>query len=266
MPLMNIVLPFLPERTAKPRNAGLTMVMDKGLSIREAEDFMSVGSEYTDFVKLGFGTSLITPGFDVKIQLYKKSGVIPYFGGTLFEAFVIRNMFREYIDFLDKYEVDLVEVSDGSYDIEHNKKLEYISILAERFTVISEVGSKKANVIYTPDEWVSMMKSELIAGSIKVIAEARESGTTGIYNEDGSINNKIISGISDHVKLENVLWEAPLKSQQAWFIKHFGANVNLGNISPAEIIPLESLRLGLRGDTFFQFLPEDLKNQPLQDT
>lgn len=256
---MNNVLPFLPERTAKPRNSGLTMVMDKGLSIREAEDFISVGCEYTDFVKLGFGTSLITPGFDKKIQIYKKGGVIPYFGGTLFEAFIIRNMFKEYIDFLDKYEVELVEVSDGSYDIEHQRKLEYISRLAERFTVISEVGSKKADVIYSPEEWVSMMKSELTAGSIKVIAEARESGTTGIYNEDGSINKRIISAISEHVKLENVLWEAPLKSQQAWFIKNFGANVNLGNIAPAEIIPLESLRLGLRGDTFFQFLPDELK-------
>jgi phosphosulfolactate synthase len=256
---MNNVLPFLPERTAKPRNSGLTMVMDKGLSIREAEDFMSVGSEYTDYVKLGFGTSLITPGFERKIRIYKNAGVIPYFGGTLFEAFIIRNMFSEFVDFLDKYEVDLVEVSDGSYDIEPDKKLEYISTLAKRFTVVSEVGSKKANVIYSPEEWVAMMKTELEAGSVKVIAEARESGTTGIYNEDGSINNIIISAISDHVKLENVLWEAPLKSQQAWFIKHFGANVNLGNIAPAEIIPLESLRLGLRGDTFFQFLPDELK-------
>ena len=257
---MNNVLPYLPERTAKPRNSGLTMVMDKGLSIREAEDFMSIGSEYTDFVKLGFGTSLITPGFDKKIQIYKRAGVIPYFGGTLFEAFIIRNMFNEYIDFMNKYEVEMVEVSDGSYDIERDRKIEYIARLAEKFTVISEVGSKKADVVYSPDEWVSMMKAELNAGSIKVIAEARESGTTGIYNEDGSINNKIITAISDHVKLDNVLWEAPLKSQQAWFIKHFGANVNLGNIAPAEIIPLESLRLGLRGDTFFQFLPEELKH------
>ena len=183
---------FCQKERLKPRNSGLTMVMDKGLSIREAEDFMSVGSEYTDFVKLGFGTSLITPGFEKKIQMYKKAGVIPYFGGTLFEAFIIRNMFSEYIDFLDKYEVDLVEVSDGSYDIEHERKLEYISRLAERFTVISEVGSKKADVVYSPEEWVSMMKAELNAGSVKVIAEARESGTTGIYNEDGSINNKII--------------------------------------------------------------------------
>ena len=256
---MMTLLPFLPERPIKPRNSGITMVMDKGLSIREAEDFMSVGSGYTDYVKLGFGTSLITPGFEKKIALYKKSGAIPYFGGTLFEAFIIRNMFQEFIDFIDKYEIDVVEVSDGSYDFEHKRKLEYISRLAERGTVISEVGSKKKEVIYTPEEWVAMMKTELNAGSVKVIAEARESGTTGIYNEDGSINNSIICGIAEHVKLENVIWEAPLKSQQTWFIKNFGANVNLGNIAPHEIIPLESLRLGLRGDTFFQFLPEELK-------
>lgn len=254
-----MVLPFMPERPAKPRNSGITMVMDKGLGIRETEDFMSVGSEYTDYVKLGFGTSLVTPGFEKKISIYKKSGIIPYFGGTLFEAFIVRNMFNEYIEFLDKNEIEMVEVSDGSYDIDRNKKLDYISRLAEKHTVISEVGSKKKNVVYSPDEWVAMMKAELNAGSVKVIAEARESGTTGIYNEDGSVNNTIIAAISEHVKLENVIWEAPLKSQQAWFIKHFGANVNLGNIAPNEIIALESLRLGLRGDTFFQFLPESLK-------
>jgi phosphosulfolactate synthase len=253
------LLPFMPERPLKPRNSGITMVMDKGLSIREAEDFMSVGSEYTDYVKLGFGTSLITPGFEKKIAIYKKAGAKPYFGGTLFEAFIIRNMFSEFIDFLDKHEIEVVEVSDGSYDFEHKRKLEYINKLTERGTVISEVGSKKKNVVYTPEEWVAMMKAELGAGSVKVIAEARESGTIGIYNEDGSINNEIICGIAEHVKLENVIWEAPLKSQQSWFIKNFGANVNLGNIAPHEIIPLESLRLGLRGDTFFQFLPEEMK-------
>jgi phosphosulfolactate synthase len=170
-------------------------------------------------------------------------------------------MFREFIKFLDKHEIDLVEVSDGSYDIEHSRKLEYIKILSKRGTVISEVGSKKKEVVYSPGEWVAMMKSELQAGSVKVIAEARESGTTGIYNEDGSINNKIIGAISEHVKLENVIWEAPIKAQQAWFIKHFGANVNLGNIAPYEVISLETLRLGLRGDTFFQFLPDKLKGK-----
>src|SRR5664279_88895 len=256
---MKKLLPFLPERPSKPRKSGITMVMDKGLSLREAEDFMSVGSEYTDMVKLGFGTVLITPGFEKKIAMYKKACVTPYFGGTLFEAFIIRNKFKEFVDFLDKNEIDLVEVSDGSYEFEHKRKLDYISKLAERGTVISEVGSKKKNIVYSPEEWVSMMKSELAAGSVKVIAEARESGTIGIYNEDGSINDEIVCGIALHVKLENVIWEAPLKSQQSWFIKNFGANVNLGNIAPTEIIALESLRLGLRSDTFFQFLPKELR-------
>jgi phosphosulfolactate synthase len=210
-------------------------------------------------VKLGFGTSLVTPDLKKKIKIYKNAGCIPYFGGTLFEAFIIRNMFKEFNEFLDKYEIDMVEVSDGSYDFEHNRKLEYINKLSNRGTVISEVGSKKKEIVYSPDQWVDMMKSELNAGSIKVIAEARESGTIGIYNEDGSINKTIISEISDKVKMENVIWEAPLKSQQVWFIKNFGANVNLGNIAPNEIISLESLRLGLRGDTFFQFLPDELK-------
>jgi phosphosulfolactate synthase len=256
---MKNILSYIPERPSKPRDSGLTMVMDKGLSIREAEDFMSVGSEYTDFVKLGFGTSLITPGFEKKLKVYKKAGCIPYFGGTLFEAFIIRNMFQDYLKLIDDLEIELVEVSDGSYDIPHRAKLEYISTLAKRGKVISEVGSKKKDVVYAPDQWVAMMKSELNAGSAKVIAEARESGTIGIYNDDGSINMPLIKEISEHVRLENVIWEAPLKSQQAWFINNFGANVNLGNIAPNEIIPLESLRRGLRGDTFFQFLPDDLK-------
>jgi len=256
--MMNSTLPFIPDRLVKPRKSGLTMVMDKGLSVREAEDFMSVGSEYTDYVKLGFGTSVITPDLGNKLKVYKKAGVIPYFGGTLFEAFIVRNMFREFIDFIDKYEIELVEISDGSFEIEHKKKLEYISYIARQRTVISEVGSKKKDIVYSPDEWVEMMKTELEAGSSRVIAEARESGTIGIYNDDGSVNRTLIQAISDNVKLENVIWEAPLKSQQAWFIKQFGANVNLGNIPPAEIIPLETLRLGLRGDTFFQFLPGDL--------
>ena len=258
---MKPTIPFLPDRSVKPRDSGLTMVMDKGLSVREAEDFMQVGSEYTDFVKLGFGTSLITPGLEKKIAFYKNAGVIPYFGGTLFEAFVIRNMFGEFVELLDRYGIEMAEVSDGSYDLDHSLKLEYIATLARRGQVISEVGPQKKEVVYTPDQWVSMMKAELEAGSLKVIAEARESGTTGIYNEDGSVNNKIIGAITKHVRIENVIWEAPLKSQQVWFIKNFGANVNLGNIPPAEIIPLESLRLGLRGDTFFQFLPIELKNR-----
>ena len=255
---MRIEIPHLPQRTIKPREAGLTMVMDKGLSIEQAKSMMSVGSDLIDYVKLGFGTSLVTPKVKDKIKVYLEAGVIPYLGGTLFEAFVIRGLFEKYMDLMDEFGLSFVEISDGSYEMPQADKLKYISEMAKRYTVISEVGSKKKDVIYTPDEWVSMMRSELEAGSIKVVAEARESGTTGIYNSDGSTNNELIDSIAHHISLDNVIWEAPVKSQQAWFVKEFGHNVNLGNIAPDEIIALEALRCGLRGDTFFQFLPENI--------
>jgi len=253
------LLTHIPVRPAKPRHEGLTMVMDKGLSLREAEDFSSVGSEYTDFVKLGFGTSVITPDVDKKIKVYHKAGMTVYLGGTLFEAFIIRGMFNEYVELIRSAGIKMVEISDGSYEIDHTDKLKYIKTLSKEFTVISEVGSKKKNIVYSPDQWVDMMKSELDAGSVKVIAEARESGTIGIYNDDGSVNLDLINTISKQIGFDKVLWEAPQKSQQAWFIQNFGANVNLGNIAPNEIIALETLRLGLRGDTFFSFLPADIK-------
>ena len=251
---MIVNLPGMPDRTAKPRTSGLTMVMDKGLSLREAEDLMSVGSEYIDYLKLGFGTSVFTPDVKKKVEAYESAGVRTYLGGTLFEAYVIRNMFDDYIKLIDKLGVKAVEVSDGSYEMDQDKKTDYIKQLSEKYYVLSEVGSKKKDVVYSPEEWVEMMVSELRAGSRKVIAEARESGTTGIYNSDGSINETLIDKLSDDVGFDLIIWEAPLKSQQAWFIKQFGANVNLGNISPNEIIALESLRNGLRGDTFYQFL------------
>jgi len=253
------LLTHIPARPAKPRKEGLTMVMDKGLSIREAEDFAAVGSEYVDFVKLGFGTSVITPGVDKKIRIYHEAGMTVYLGGTLFEAFIIRGLYKEYVELLKESGIRMVEISDGSYEFEHSDKLEYIRKLSKEFIVISEVGSKKKNIIYTPDQWVEMMKAELEAGSVKVIAEARESGTIGIYNDDGSVNLGLIKAISKEIGFENVLWEAPLKQQQAWFITNFGVNVNLGNIAPNEIIALESLRLGLRSDTFFSFLPEEMR-------
>jgi phosphosulfolactate synthase len=259
MKIARQLLSHIPERPSKPRNEGLTMVMDKGLSLREAQDFAEVGGEYVDFVKLGFGTSVITPDVDRKIRAYHEAGITVYLGGTLFEAFIIRGLFREYVTLLKEYGIRMVEISDGSYEFEHHEKLEYIRELSKDFTVISEVGSKKKNIIYTPEQWVEMMESELAAGSVKVIAEARESGTIGIYNDDGSVNIELIKTISRKIGFHNVLWEAPLKQQQAWFITNFGANVNLGNIAPNEIIALESLRLGLRSDTFFSFLPESLK-------
>lgn len=256
---MSITLPYLPTRSKKPRSNGLTMIMDKGLSIAEAENMMSVGSELIDFVKLGFGTALVTPGVKEKIEIYKNAGSIPYLGGTLFEAYVIRGKYKEYLELMEYLNLNMAEISDGSFEMPQEDKLKYIKDMSKHYTVISEVGSKKKDVVYSPEEWVNMMSSELEAGSLKVIAEARESGTTGIYNSDGTTNNELIESIAEHISLDNILWEAPVKSQQAWFIKEFGHNVNLGNIAPNEIIALEALRCGLRGDTFFQFLPDEMK-------
>jgi phosphosulfolactate synthase len=260
---MNQALPYIPERTLQPRESGLTMMMDKGLSVREAENFISSSAAYTDLVKFGFGTALITMGLEEKISLYKSAVLKPYFGGTLFELFVVRDRFDDFRKMLDRYQVEMAEVSDGSMAIPHEEKLEYIRKLAGQVTVLSEVGSKVAGVEIPDEKWVSMMKAELAAGSWKVIAEARESGTIGIYNKDGSAKPGLIDEIITQIAVEDVIWEAPNKSQQVWFIQLLGANVNLGNIAPAEVVSLESLRLGLRGDTFFSFLPESFHDKKL---
>jgi phosphosulfolactate synthase len=256
---MNFSLPYIPERSAKPRQKGVTMMMDKGLSIREVEDFIQMSSEFTDFVKFGFGTSAITGILKEKVKIYKQAGIEPYLGGTLFEAFIIRGMFDDYMRTMEKYGIETVEVSDGSMAMVHEKKQEYISKLSEKFRVLSEVGSKQKGVVIPPDKWIECMKNELKAGSWKVIAEARESGTVGIYHSDGSANEELILDISQHIPDEKIIWEAPTGKQQVYFINHYGSEVNLGNIAPRDVIPLECLRLGLRGDTFFNFLPEKLK-------
>lgn len=244
----------LPKRTTKPREDGITMVMDKGLSLREAEDFLSNGGEYTDIIKLGFGTSFVTPNLQDKINLYKSAGIPVYFGGTLFEAYVIRKQFDDYLRLLDRTGITHAEVSDGSIEMQHDEKCEYIRTLAKRATVLSEVGSKDAEKIIPPYEWIEQMESEIQAGVWKVIAEARESGTVGIFRNTGEVRSGLIAEIIRKIPLEKILWEAPLKAQQVWFIKLYGANVNLGNIAPNELIPLETLRLGLRGDSFHFFL------------
>ena len=263
---MNVTLPHIPDRSKKPRENGLTMVMDKGLSIREAENLIESSGEFIDLVKLGFGTSVITNKLQEKIRLYQEAELKLYFGGTLFEAFVIRDMFNEYLRFIDRYRLEFVEVSDGSMYMPHELKLQYIRQLSEKVTVLSEVGSKQKEVIIPADKWINMMKKELESGSWKVIAEARESGTTGIYHSDGTADKNLIEKISQHIDANSIIWEAPLKAQQVWFIKLFGCNVNLGNIACNEVIPLETLRLGLRGDTFFNFLPDDLKTGKQQSS
>lgn len=255
---MNFDLPFIPERTERPRSNGLTMVMDKGLSLRGAENFLDANGTLTDIIKLGFGTSYLTKDLKEKIKLYHDNDMKVYLGGTLFEAFIARGMFDDYRKLLLQLGLETVEVSDGSIDLDHDRKLEFIADLAKDFRVLSEVGSKEEGILIAPGKWVKMMDTELSAGSWKVIAEARESGNVGIYRPNGTAHVVLVNKILAKVKAEDILWEAPQKAQQVWFIKLIGANVNLGNIAPSDVIPLETLRIGLRGDTFFEFLPEEI--------
>jgi phosphosulfolactate synthase len=251
---MNYDLKNLPERTKKPRQYGFTMAMDKGMSVREAEDFVSVCSDHVDIVKLGWGTSFVTPALKEKLNVYKNAGIPAYFGGTLFEAFAVRDQFDDYRRVLDKYGMSFAEVSDGSVDMDHDKKCDYITKLSEQVTVLSEVGSKDAEKIIPPYMWIELMQKELDAGAWKVIGEARESGNVGLFRSTGEVRSGLVQEILTKIPFEKIIWEAPQKAQQVWFIKLLGPNVNLGNIAPNEVIPLETISLGLRGDTFLHFL------------
>lgn len=251
---MNFNLDHIPQRTKQPRKNGLTMVMDKGLGIRQAEDMIESAAEYIDIVKLGFGSSMITPNLEKKLEVYRSAKIPVYLGGTLLEAFIIRKKFDDYMRLLDKLKLTHAEVSDGSISLPHDEKLKYIQKLSKQVTVLTEVGSKEEGIIIHPNKWIEMIQRELNAGAWKVIAEARESGTVGIFRPSGKAHVVLVNKIIAKIPPENIIWEAPNKSGQTYFIKLLGANVNLGNISPHELIAVESLRLGLRSDTFFQYL------------
>lgn len=254
---MNYTLKNVPERTDKPRVSGYTMAMDKGLSLREVEDFVSVAGDYVDIVKLGWATSFVTPQLEEKIAIYHRANIPVYFGGTLFEAFVVRNQFDDYRRILEKYKLSFAEVSDGSIELLHENKLNFIRSLSEQVTVLSEVGSKDAAKILPPYKWIELMQAELDAGAWKVIGEAREGGNVGLFRSSGEVRSGLVEEILTKIPFERIIWEAPQKEQQVWFIKLLGTNVNLGNIAPNEVIPLETIRLGLRGDTFTYFLDEN---------
>lgn len=260
---MNFKIDHIPERTSGKREHGLTMMMDKGLSLAESGHFIDSSAPYTDLVKFGFGTALITRNLKEKVKLYQEAGLKPYFGGTLFEMFFVRNRFDDYRRFVSESGISNVEVSDGTIRMEHEEKLKCIETLAADFQVLSEVGTKVKGVELSNEVWVSNMKGELEAGAWKVIGEARESGTIGLYQSDGSANRELIDDIMKEIAVEDVLWEAPNKAQQMMFIQMLGANVNLGNIAPNEVVSLEALRCGMRGDTFFDVLPEEFHSRKL---
>lgn len=253
MPRDRFGLDDLPDRPIRPRTSGLTLVLDKGLSVRQAEDMLQVSADYVDAVKLGWGTAVVTSCLEEKLRAYRAAQVPVCLGGTLFEAFCMRGLLDEYRALLHALQIEYVEISDGTITLPHEEKLGCIRSFSEDFRVLSEVGSKDRTSILSPDTWVRMIRDELEAGSWKVICEARESGTAGVFDASGQIRSDIMDEIVKHIDPGQLVFEAPRKSQQVWFIRKFGPNVNLGNIPPDEVIPLETLRTGLRGDTLLSF-------------
>jgi len=243
----------LPNRTLKPREVGITMVMDTGLPLGLLEDYLKMNSLLIDYVKIGWGTSLVTSNIKEKINLYKKYDIPISFGGTLFELAVLQNKVQEYKSFLKENNIKYIEISDGSIEMSLRDKLSYIEEFSKDFKVLSEVGSKDTKAVVAPKKWVEEIKKTLNAGAWKVIAEGRESGKSGLYRESTEIRTGLLEEILDEIDIENLIFEAPLKSQQVWLIKHYGTNVNIGNIAFENIISLETLRLGVRGDTLLHF-------------
>ena len=244
----------VPARSPKPRTSGLTHVIDKGLNLREIEGLFDTAGDYVDIVKLGWGTSYVTQNLEKKIALYRSLEAPVVCGGTLFEAAVALGKLDEYRRWLTENRFSHVEISDGVVELPRERKLELIADLARDFVVLSEVGSKDAEVVFPPYQWVEWIREELDAGAWKVITVGREGGTAGIYRPTGEMRTGLIDEIAHSIEFGDVIFEAPTKSAQAWFVKHFGPEVNLGNIPPDEVIPLETLRLGLRADTLKEVL------------
>jgi len=239
----------LPERTAKPRQQGITHVLDRGLSVAGVDGLVEVAGDYIDMVKLGWGTAVATGNLDAKLKRYHEHGIPVMFGGTLTELAIAQDRLDQLVAWLHELELEHIEVSDGTITLEHDRKLELIEHLAKEFTVLSEVGSKDDTRIMAPFRWVEQIEGELGAGAWKVIAEARESGSVGIFRHDGEVRMGLIDEIVHAVEPDKILFEAPRKDQQVWFIRRFGPDVNLGNIIPEEVLSLETMRVGLRSDT-----------------
>jgi phosphosulfolactate synthase len=234
------------------RDGGLTHVLDKGLGPRGWEDVLEVSGEHIDIIKLGWGTAYVTQNLRRKLDVLRGKPVV--IGGTFFEVCYVRDKLDEYKHWLQSLGIAHVEISDGTIEIPRERKLDLIQDFAKDFTVLSEVGSKDSEVVFAPYEWVEWIKEELEAGAWKVITESREGGTAGIFRPSGEMRTGLVDEIAHSIDFHDLVWEAPTKASQAWFIKHFGPEVNLGNIPPDEVIPLETLRLGLRGDTLKEVL------------
>lgn len=251
----------LPTRSAKPRNNGITMMIDSGLGIQQIKDVLAMGEDLIDYVKLGWGTALVTKNLEEKVKLYQSHGINVCLGGTLFEICFVHGKIDAYKSFVESLGIKYVEISDGTIEIPREEKLKNIEQLSKDFTVLSEYGSKLADVMKAPHHWARHMLEELDAGAWKVIGEGRESGTAGMYRGSSELRTGLVEELIDSINVDDIIWEAPKKEHQSWFIKKFGSNVNLGNIAFKDIIPLETLRLGLRSDTLVKFHVEDNGNK-----
>jgi len=239
---------------------GLTHVIDKGLGPRAWEDVLEVAGDHISIVKLGWGTAAVTANLERKLEVLREKPVV--IGGTYFEVIYAKGRLDEYKSWLHSLGLRHVEISDGTVEIPRERKLELIADFARDFTVLSEVGSKDSSVEYSAAQWVLWLREDLDAGAWKVITEAREGGTSGIFDSSGGMRTELLGEIAMAVGPANVIFEAPTKAAQVWFIKQFGPSVNLGNIPPDEVIPLATLRLGLRGDTLKEVLLGDRAGAP----
>jgi phosphosulfolactate synthase len=239
----------LPQRSPKPREQGLTHVLDRGLTTSEIDGLAEVAGEFFDVVKLGWGTAVVTGNLEQKLERYRAHGIPVVLGGTLTELAIAQNRLEEMMSWLVAVGIDHIEISDGTIELRHDDKLALIERFASDFVVLSEVGSKDDTRIMAPYRWVEQIQQELSAGAWKVIAEARESGTAGIFRHDGEVRMGLIDEIVHAVDADRIIFEAPRKDQQVWFVRRFGPNVNLGNIAPDDVLSLETIRVGLRSDT-----------------
>jgi len=247
----------LPERPPKPREEGVTHVIDTGLSTHEAEGLMSMAADYVDLVRLGWGTAYVTHDVREKIDRYRAAGVPAMLGGTLTELAWLNGRVDELSAWLEELGIEHVEVSSGTLDIPAEEKLAMVERLAERFTVFAEVGEKDPNALLAPYRWVELIRDALEAGASKVVCEGRATGDAGMYRPNGEPREGLIDEVVHEVPAARLIFEAPRKHQQVWFIQHFGPAVNLGNVLPADVISLETLRLGLRADTLKLFHGRD---------
>jgi phosphosulfolactate synthase len=239
----------LPERSTKPRQRGITHVLDRGMSLAAIDGMVEVAGEFVDLVKLGWGTALATANLKPKLERLRAHGIPVVLGGTLTELAIAQDRLDELLGWIGELGLEHVEVSDGTIAIEHEHKLALIERLAREFVVLSEVGSKDDTEVMAPYRWVEQIEQELRAGAWKVIAEARESGTVGLFRHDGEVRMGLVDEIAHAIDPDRILFEAPRKDQQVWFVRRFGPNVNLGNIPPDDVLSLETIRLGLRFDT-----------------